>query len=48
MQKPILYINEFGSGLYTQRSPSGDAYQLPRLSTIVRTDVLIDGQNIEL
>jgi hypothetical protein len=48
MQKPILYINEFGSGLYTQRSPLVTPTSSQGLSTIVRTDVLTDGQNIEL
>lgn len=48
MQKPILYINEFGSGLYTQRSPLVTPTSSQGLSTIVRTDVLTDGLNVEL
>jgi hypothetical protein len=46
--KPILYINEFASGLYTQRSPLVTPTSTQGLSTIVRYDVLADGQNIEL
>jgi hypothetical protein len=46
--KPILYINEFASGLYTQRSPLVTPTSSQGLSVVVRNDVLTDGQNIEL
>jgi hypothetical protein len=48
MPTPDLYISEFLSGLYTQRSPLVTPTTSQGLSTVVRTDSLIDGLNIEL
>lgn len=48
MPTPALYINEFLSGLYTQRSPLVTPTTSQGLSTVVRTDSLIDGANAEL
>lgn len=48
MPTPALYINEFLSGLYTQRSPLVTPTTSQGLSTVVRTDVLADGVNFEV
>jgi len=48
MPSPALYINEFLSGLYTQRSPLVTPTTSQGLSTVVRTDSLIGGANAEL
>lgn len=46
--QPILYVNQFNSGLYTQRSPLVTPTSSQGVNTVVLTDVLCDGQNIEL
>lgn len=48
MPSPSLYINEFLSGLYTQRSALVTPTTSQGLSTVVRTDSLINGANAEL
>jgi hypothetical protein len=48
MPTPALYINEFTSGLYTQRSPLVTPTTSIGLSTVVRMDVLADGLNTEM
>lgn len=48
MPTPALYINEFSSGLYTQRSPLVTPTTSVGLSTMVRSDVLVDGSNVEM
>jgi hypothetical protein len=48
MPTPILYVNQFNSGLYTQRSPLVTPTSSQGVNTVVLTDVLSSGANIEL